>query len=199
MKISASFYTSKWSHIWVLWFSKGRFLSTCLRVHRWGRVGCHPSMACCLGCCRLMKFLLAPDDKWPGWTHWAWTWWQQMVLNVLNMRLGKFCDELFDNYISAFLKLVPIRKIVFGRVLTTFLISVTKCLEQSYLKEEAFIWALSLKGDSPSRRGWYGGRWLHGDRCGCVVACSHLGRPGSRTGNLWSSATLFFTSFNFHP
>lgn len=79
-----------------------------------------------------------------------------MVLNVLNMRLGKFCDELFDNYISAFLKLVPIRKIVFGRVLTTFLISMTKCLEQSYLKEEAFIWALSLKGDSPSRRGWYG-------------------------------------------
>lgn len=28
-----------------------------------GQEDCHPSMACCLGCCRLMKILLAPDDK----------------------------------------------------------------------------------------------------------------------------------------
>lgn len=111
MEIGVSFYPSKWPHNWVLWFSNGRFLSTWLRVHRWGWEGCHPSMACCLRCCRLVKFLLAPDDKWPGWTHLAWTLWQQMVLDVLNTRLGKFCHELFDNYISAFLKLVPIRKI----------------------------------------------------------------------------------------
>lgn len=153
-------------------------------------------MACCLGCCRLMKILLAPDDKWPGWTHWAWTLWQQMVLNVLNMRLGKFCNELFDNYISAFLKLVPIRKIFFGRILTTFLISVTKCLEQSYLKEEAFIWALSLKGDSPSRRGWHGGRWLA--PWWQVWVCSDLLTPWQTRKQNWEPLKLSSSLFLLH-